>query len=199
MAASQEIQIHRIAMDEIEIPIVGLTPLVTHKWSEKALGMMRDKQAQKVTKKKEAKDPVAECEAATYRLPDGRAGVPASAFKSAIVQGARNFDSLTMTAVKQAVYVVGLGADQLVPIIGEAEMWESPVRIAMGTTDLRYRPRFWPWAATLTVRFNSAVLSKESVANLVHAGGMAGVGEWRPSSPKSHTGSYGMFETVVSE
>lgn len=193
-ASATLIELKPIRIEEFDIPIVGLSPLVTHNWSEKALRMIRDSQAQKTRSKKEPKDPQAEYEAAFYRLPDGEPGIPATAFKSATVQGARYFEAITMTALKQAFFVQGEGPEQLVRIVGEPEMWESPVRVGMGTCDLRYRPRFWPWSAVLRVRFNALLLSATSVANLVNAGGLGGVGEWRPSAPKSYTGSYGMYE-----
>lgn len=191
---TQAIQIQPLRIDTIELPITGLTPLVTHNWSEKALSMMRDAQQGRSRRKKEPKDQGEEYESAFYRLDDGSAGIPAAAFKSATVQAARNFEGVTMTSLKSAIFVVGEGKDQLVRIVGEPEMWESPVRVGMGTADLRYRPRFFPWSALLVVRFNTAMLTREAVVNLVNAGGLGGVGEWRPSAPKSFTGSYGMFE-----
>jgi len=192
--AGDTIQLQPIVIETIRVPIVGQTPLVVHAWSEKAKTTMRDKQGGKVVRKKDPKDPQAEYEAAFHRLPDGRPGFPASGFKAATIQGARCFDNVTMASLKAAIFVMGEGPDQLVPIEGEPEMWEAPVRIAMGTTDLRYRPRFWPWSATLTVKFNALLLSQEAVVNLINAGGLGGVGEWRPTSPKSYSGSYGMYE-----
>ena len=197
MASIQEpIELDRISLDTLDIDIEGITPLITHRWSEKAKKEMRDKQAGVTRKKKEPKNPQAEYESAFYRLPDGSAGMPATAFKAATVGGARNFDSVSMVQVKQGIFVMGEGPDQLVAIEGEPIFTEMPVRIAMGTADLRYRPLFDPWGAHLTIQFNPVVLSANSVIALVDAGGIGGVGEWRPSAPKSHTGSYGMYRVV---
>ncbi len=192
----EPIHLERIEIATIGVTIEGLTPLVTHAWSAKALTMMAEAQSGKARKKKEPKDPHAEYEASFYRLPDGTPGIPAAAFKSAAVQGARNFDNLTMTLVKQAIFIKGEGPDQLVAIHGEPEMWQSPVRISGGVADLRYRPRFWPWACELQVEFNTTVLSKDSVLALIDAGGHGGVGEWRPSAPKSYTGNYGRYRVL---
>lgn len=176
------------------VPVTGQTPLITHNWSEKAKQQMRDKQGGKARTKKEPKEPKEEFEAARYLLDDGRDGFPAAGFKAAIVSGARLMEGITLTMLKQAIYVIGEGGDQLIPIeAGEPEMREDTPRIAQGTTDLRYRPQYWPWSAVLPIRFVETAISLDAIVTLVKAGGMSGVGEWRPSAPKSLTGSYGTF------
>ena len=197
--SSDVIELAPIRIENLRVRVEGDTPLVTHAWSEKAKKMMRDAQQKRSRGKKEPKDPQAEYESAFYRLDDGTPGIPAAAFKAAIIAGARSFDGVTMTLLKQSLYVVGEGSEQLVRIDGEPEMWESPVRVGQGTADLRYRPRFFPWSVEFTVRYNTNVLDSSTVVTLLDAGGMAGVGEWRPSAPKSMTGSYGMFRVVREE
>ena len=126
--------------------------------------------------------------------------MPATAFKAAIVAGARHFDGVPMTLLKQALFVDGEGPDQLVKLhAGEAQMREDMVRNETGVADIRYRPSFWPWAATLRVTYLSSVITKESVLALIDAGGNAGIGEWRPSSKKALNGAYGMFEVDAEE
>lgn len=194
------VSIAPLVMPTAQVHITGLSPLVTHAWSEKARKMMLENQQKGKTKgtakkQREDKDPKADFIASQYRLPDGRYGVPAAAFKGAIVSAGRLIEGVTMTLLKQCVIVLGEGPDQLVPLELEAppEMWEQPVRIGMGTSDLRYRPRYWPWGATLRVKYVASVLDLGSLVNLVHASGLGGIGEWRPSAPKSMTGAYGMY------
>ena len=43
------------------------------------------------------------------------------------------------------------------------------------------------------------MIDEASVIALVDAAGMGGVGEWRPSAPKSATGSYGQFRVASGE
>ena len=63
----------------ILVPIIGSSPLITHRFSEKAKRQMLDAmQGRKAPK--EPKDPVAEFEAAKYKLDDGRQGFPATGF-----------------------------------------------------------------------------------------------------------------------
>jgi hypothetical protein len=184
------------------IPIAGTAPLITQRWSEKARQMMLDAQQSSTRKKREAKDPEANFNAARYRLPDGRDGVPATAFKAAIVHAARLFDGITQVMLRQAVVVLGDDRDErgdaLVAIdYDELRMREDTPRNASGVADLRYRPQYWPWRASLRVlTIEGQIKDEESIVRLVNAAGFGGVGEWRPTSPKSATGTYGTFEVA---
>jgi hypothetical protein len=182
----------------IDVPIEGVTPYIANNWSQKALTEIRDKQMGKAKTKKAPKVPEDDYKAARYRLDDERDGIPASAFKSAIVEAAGFYNraTITQTLLKRAVVVIGEGPDQLVPLDVAPIMREDAVRIAMGTTDLRYRPMYWPWKATLSIEFVASVISPSTVFHLVDAAGLGGVGEWRPSAPKSKTGSYGRFRVA---
>lgn len=193
-----EIKLERIERAIIEIDIDGASPLIPHKWSEKSLRMMREAQSgSKVRAKHTAKVPEDEAEAALYRLDDGRPAMPATAFKAAMVGAARLFQGVTMTALKAAVFVHGEGADQLVPVFGEMAMREDTPRNATGVVDLRYRYSFWPWRATLQVEYLTAMVDKDSVVALIDAAGNGGVGDWRPSAPKSLTGTFGRFRVAA--
>lgn len=191
---ADQISLRRLEDKEVTFGIVGASPLIIHKWSEKALQQMRDKQFGKnAPKAREPKNPQEEANSATYWLPDGRAAMPATAFKAAMVESARFFDNVTLTELRRLLFVVGEGPGQLVAIDGEKTLREDTPRIGQGQTDLRYRYAFWPWSANVTVRFPEDRLSEESVAALLDAGGRNGIGEWRPGSPKSNTGTFGTF------
>jgi hypothetical protein len=198
-----------IVLDRLEDVVVtamieGVTPVIPHRWSEKAIAMMADKQQNpgRRTKQREAKNPEQEAFDSCYWLArNGDGSVPAmpsTAFKAAMVTGARFFDQLTMTSAKQLVYVEGEGPDQLVEIQGERHLREDTPRNANGTADLRYRYAFFPWRAELRIRFLPHLIDPDSVLTLLDAGGRGGVGDWRPSSPRSSTGTFGQFR-VVSE
>ena len=102
----------RIAEETLEVPIVGVSPLIVHAFSQKAKKQMLDATQGRKTPK-EPKDPAAEYEAAFYRLADGGYGFPADAFKQATVGAARFYGKqLSMTALKQFIFFRGEpGAD----------------------------------------------------------------------------------------
>lgn len=190
-----EVVLERIERKIIMLDVVGVSPLIPHNWSEKARRMMREAQGGTAVKKaREPKIAEDEAEAALYRLPDGRPGMPATAFKAAIIGAVRLFQGITMVQAKSAVFVQGIGPDQLVPIEGEMTMREDMPRNANGNVDLRYRYAFWPWTAALEVEYLPTMMGESSVVALVDAAGGGGVGDWRPSAPKSHTGTFGRFE-----
>lgn len=203
--SSGVIQLHRLERVSTDIWIVGTAPLIMHKWSEKALRGMPghpDAGAERM-RKKGLHDPEGEATASTYYLPDGRVGFPSTGFKAAIVGACRLFDQPSMTEAKQLIYVEGevSGTDQLVPIFyrGEPQLREDVARLAKGTTSLLYRYQFYPWWAKLTIQYIPTSISADSIVTLVDAAGNGGVGEWRPSSPRSFTGTFGTFRVMPEE
>lgn len=183
--------IHRVTT---WVPIIGTAPLIPHRWDEKAKALMLAAQQGHKTRTHQPKDPEADAEACMYRLPDGGAGMPATAFKSALVSGARLFGkALTMTAAKQMLFVVGEGPESLVRTPGREEVVGSTPRNASGVVDLRYRTWLHDWTATLEIVHPRTFISPASIRELVLTAGMGGVGDWRPSSPRSGSGSYGTW------
>lgn len=187
------IEIARLETEKLMVPIIGTTPLIVHRFSEKAKKQMLDAM-QGIKKVKENKNPNAEFEAAFYRFLDGRFGFPSIAFKDCTVSAARFYQGVTMVQLRQVLFVggeFGVDGQALIEIEGApAIMREDVVRVGMNGTDLRYRPQFTTWRATLPVRYVKSQLSRDSVLSLIHAGGMGvGVGEWRPEK----SGDMGTF------
>ena len=201
---STAIELPPLALETVEIPLIGTTPLIVHAWSEKALRAMADKQQKKATKGREAKVPFDDFVGSLYWLSEkpekateadvdkGRFGLPAIAFKSAAVTACTSTGAITKVAARQAFHVVG----EMVEIIGPPPaMREDVARVGMGTADLRYRGQFDPWGVKVRVEINTAVISPEQVVNLFALAGFAvGVAEWRPE----RDGGYGRFR-VASE
>lgn len=189
-----QVQLDSIAVENLLVPIVGTSPLIVHRFSEKAKRQMLDNMTGRKSPK-EIKDPQGEYEAAFYRFKDDRYGLPVTAFKQATIGGARFYprNSVTMTALKQFVFFRGEpGVDGfgLAEITGEPQMREDVVRVGRGGADLRYRPEFVEWATILDVVFVPSALTRSSVLSLIEAGGMGvGVGEWRPEK----NGDFGTY------
>lgn len=185
--AETVITIPPIEIKTITLRIVGDSPLICHAWSQKAKQEMLDKQMGKARGKKEPKDPNRDYADAFYRLEDGTPAFPTIAFKAAAVNASRQVDGLKMTFLRGAFHTVG----ELVAIEGVPRMREDPVKIQL-TSDLRYRPEFWPWSVNLKIRLNTRALTLEQLFHLFNqAGFSAGVGEWRPE----RNGAFGMFHT----
>lgn len=198
--ADAAIELRRLQDVIIEVPIVGLTPYIPHKWSEKSKAMMpgHPSSAEAVKEKKGARLPEEEAEACVYRLENGNPGIPAVALKAAIIGACRFFDKPSMTEAKLMIFVEGEGPEQLVEIEGDPVLREDTPRNSGGGADLRYRYAFCNWRATLKIRYVPSSITAGSILTLVDAAGRGGVGDWRPSAPKSSTGTFGTWR-VVSE
>lgn len=198
MAAEQTVTIPKINVQTIELRLVGDSPLICHRWSEKAKKQMRDKQQKKAKTAKEAKDPWQDFIESLYWLTDrpekvaekdiakATFGFPSVGFKAAAVGAVRFSDGMKMTEARGAFHVIG----EYVAIVGTPTMREDLVRVGMGTADLRYRGEFKTWEATLQIAYNTDAVSAEQIVNLFNLAGFGvGVGEWRPEKD----GSYGRF------
>lgn len=193
---SGEIVIPKPEIASIQVGIVGTSPLIVHAWSEKATRMMLNKQMGLPTPKKEPKSPEDDYNGARYISSQGWDGVPATAFKAAMVGACRLVEGLPMTMARRLFFVEADDRElNLVRIFAEPQMRQDMVRLESGVADVRHRPMYYPWRATVTVRFLSGVIKPAQVVNLLMLAGLTeGVGEWRPSAPKSSTGTYGLWE-----
>lgn len=201
----EHISIPAIDIRHATIKVVGDSPLIMHKWSEKAKKEILDKQMKKAKSKgHEAKDPVRDVIDSMYWLegePEekteegfaeaikngARFGFPSVAFKAAAVAaGYRSGVTKNMVMMNGAFHIDG----EFVEIHGTPDMREDMVRVGMGVADIRYRGEFKDWYAVFDVKYNAAVLSLEQLCNLFNLGGFAcGLGEWRPEKG----GVNGMF------
>lgn len=185
-SSSGGIEVPALALRVVTLQIVGDSPLIMHKWSDKAREMISGKQQGEAVQKNIARDPQQEFEESMYRFPDGRYGFPSVAFKAAAVDAATQVKGLTKTYLRGAFHTQG----ELTEIVGEPRMREDMVRIGMGTADIRWRAEFPEWSAPLRVRFNENSITIAQLVHLFNAAGFScGLGEWRPQKD----GSYGMF------
>jgi len=196
MNGTKTAELQKINVERTTVKIKGLSPLIMHRWSEKARKQMLDKQMKK-TVKKEAKSPEEQFEASVYRLDDGGLGFPADAFKKAMIRGAKQL-GLVMTDAHTSFFVHGEYCTrddrELVRINGDIRPREDMVRLNGGTSDIRFRGQVVEWDAELNISYNSAITSFDRIVNMLHAAGYGvGVGEWRPE----RDGTFGRFEVVA--
>lgn len=192
MAEALKIELPKLNLQTMTVTVIGDSPLICHAWSAKAKRQILDKQMKRARARKEAKDPEQDYADSLYRLPNGRYGFPAVAFKSSMVSACRFAEGVKMTEARGAVHLIG----ETVTIQGEPTPREDMVRVGMGVADIRYRGQFEQWQATLLIQFNANVVSAEQVINLLNTAGFGvGVGEWRPE----RNGSYGRFHVATED
>jgi hypothetical protein len=189
---------------EVTFELVGQSPYMQLKFSQKTQNKIREKQEQGQTAKKgkarEARDFKSEFEAAKHVSDKGWCGIPAAAFRAACIDVCRMVD-FHMTRAKMSIFILADGYDKedataLVRIFGaDPEMNFGPVRNATGVVDLRARPVWKEWKVFLKVRFDEDQFRLDDVANLIsRAGVQCGVGEGRPFSKNSNGLGYGTWK-----
>lgn len=183
------------ALVNINVTLVGLTPLISHNFSNKSRREMLEKQQKKTAKARAVRDPEQEFLDSLYvidpNLPvEDRYGFPCAGFKGCAVSACRNLAGIPMTLVRGAFHVMG----NLVPIQYERlDMREDVIRLNGRTADLRYRGEFHGWRVTLPIRLNIGVVSAEQLLSLYETAGFAvGIGDYRPEK----SGVSGMFEVA---
>ena len=192
----------------LPIRVEGTSPLMAHKFSEKMRRQIQEKQTSEntTTKKRAPKDYAAEFNAARYIDRSGKwDGIPAGAFRAAMIAACRTVDGLAMTKAKGAFFILAQGRDvtdgtSLIRIEGKAEHDIRPVRLESGVADMRNRPRYDDWACELEIQYDADMLSANDVANLLaRAGAQVGILEMRPTAPNSFGGDFGTFRVVTSK
>lgn len=186
----------------VEFNVQGVTPLCVHRFSEKAKRQMMDSQkagsTAKSKRKREPRDFDADYEGAKYISTDGWCGLPAGAFRSAMIDACR-LVGFRMTNARLAVFIVADGFDDkegtpLVRIYGDPQKIETPMKNDNGSMDIRARPFWSKWSVKLRVRYDADQFTLADVTNLLNRAGMqVGVGEGRNNSRQSNGCGWGEF------
>ena len=181
--------------------VYGTAPYVQHKFGAKARKQMLQAQMStkgKSRKSKEPRNPEEDYKESQHLTADGKHGIPAPAFRSAMISACR-VAGFVMTKAKLSVFIIAddLDVDDGTPLVlikGTPEIHEGSVRLENGVASLAFRPMWRTWQADVTVRWDGDQFSQDDVANLLErAGQQVGIGEGRPDSKKSHGCGWGTF------
>jgi hypothetical protein len=186
--------------------IVGLSPLITHAWSEKAKREMLAKMVKAVKHAKEERNPEEEFTSSLYDLGNGTYGFPVTAVKKAILSIAHKDKGIPKTAVMAGLWLdfqiiqqrpafAGALCDMpIVRIFGSTpQMREDMVRIkgrGGSTANFAYRAQFSQWGMRITGKVDPEQVPPEVLAWLIEGSGTAtGLGDWR----NEKSGVFGSF------
>lgn len=193
---SKEIEILTVEQGRMTVAIVGTTPFICNRVSEKAKRELILPKGRKTTAEKSQSlkhDPLRELRASPYTLADEAAptllAFLAVAPKRAAMTAALDIPGAKKAQIGRLVRVEG----ERLPLYGVPQMHMAIVRSAdmNRTPDVRTRAILPKWAMLLEVTFAKPALREKSVLNLFAAGGMfAGVGDWRT---EKGSGNYGSF------
>ena len=190
------IQIEGIRKKRFSVRIKGTTPLIVHRFSEKAKrDIIITQEGKKIKRaKRDTKQEYLDCIHWIDKKKD-RSGFPAGGFKEAICRGGKHMPKMTMVDARTSFHITGEPGEltELVEIFGKHRMREDHVRLPNGRADVRYRAEYPEWSAQLNIIYNSEQISREQLLSMIENAGFAcGIGEWRPQ--KSASGSFGLWE-----
>ena len=191
--------------------IKGVSPYVQNAFTKKARDMMEAKQREgqrgKRGKKNDPRNFEEEYPQAKHTAIEGWDGMPASAFRNAMISACR-LVGFKMTIAKLCLFVQPDGFDLVSgqPLLsfleGKPEMkGPEPLPNADGSMDLRVRA-IWPagWKVKVPIKFDADQFTVTDVANLMtRVGTQIGIGAGRPDSKNSPGQGWGLFDILSEE
>jgi hypothetical protein len=194
---SGEISILEVAKGSLDVCILGSTPVILSRMSEKAKHELlfpkgRKSAAEKASSLKH--NPYEEFRAAPYTVDEGPtllAGL-STWFKQSMRGAAVDIPGSSKAQIGRTVWVNG----EKVALYGIPKLFMSITRSAdiNKTPDVRTRAIVPQWACFLNISFIVPLIKEQVVVNLLAAAGlMQGVGDWRPQKGSA---TYGQFEIV---
>lgn len=204
-AAATVVQIKAPDIREAIFQIRGTAPYVQSAFPKKAAEMMKAKMmaggTAKGKKVRDARDFEEDYRQAMHLSDEGWCGIPAGAFRQAMISACR-LVNFKMTLAKLSVWVKADGIDNndgtpLIKLSGTPECNIMHTRNATGVADLRARPMWRKWSASVRISYDADQFTSTDVANLMHRVGLqVGIGEGRPDSRSSAGLGWGTFEIV---
>lgn len=176
------VDIPPLPAETLRVEVEGLSPLITHRFSEAAQAKITEKQQKKAKTAREARDPDAEAKAGLYIISEEeeRFGLPTISFKKAMADAAYRFLGEKSTKGVKGTVFVRSDHGKLTEI--NSPGWQLRTdRVKIGQAyDLRYRPQFFPWDCVLTIDYDTSVYARDQIIQLVQYAGMSiGVGDYR--------------------
>ena len=197
-----EIQIMEVVKGQIEFCILGTSPLIMNRMSQKVWFELLAPKGKKNAAEKASTmkhDPIKEFRDSAYTISDPNAptllAILPTSFKRAMGTAALDTPGAKKAQIGRLVYIEG---EQL-PIYGVPKVFMAITRSAdmNKTPDVRTRAILPEWACRLKITFTKPILREQSIANLLAAAGFqSGVGDWRQ---EKGSGSYGSFKLVSAD
>lgn len=201
---SKTVQISAPNIQQATFKIIGISPLVIHRFSQKAKQGMLNKIAEGSTagSKKRKYEPTNTddvCNAARYISKEGWDGFNVSSIRCALISACR-LVGFKMTLAKLSIFVEADGRDKaepefgLVRIYGKHRKTEMIARVETGQAYVTVRPSYDEWYSIIKVRYDGDQFKATDIANLLaRAGQQVGIGEGRPDSKNSCGMGWGQF------
>jgi hypothetical protein len=200
-ATKETIQVVAPQQGLITVCVLGRTPLLLNRLSEKAKHELLLPAGPKNRAEKQGSlkhDPLAEFRASAHRTMGANdptlLATPSAAWKGAIRGAALDQEGATKAQIGRLCFVEG----DRVAIYGIPQIHMTTVRQAsvQRTPDIRTRCIVPQWAAYVTISYVKPMLNDTTIVNLLVAAGFTqGIGDWRPEKGSGNNGQF----TVVAQ
>lgn len=198
-AKETSIEITKVQSSSAKFCVLGITPMILNRMSQKVLHELLMPKGRKTTAEKASSlkhNPMQEFLDSPYLNEDEKSPTLlqhlSAAFKGSIKSAALDLPGATKSQIGRLTWVEG----ERVDIYGIPQIFCAVTRSAdiNKTPDVRTRCIVPKWAAFVTVSFVTPMLREQGIANLLSSAGITqGVGDWRPGKG---AGTYGQFELV---
>lgn len=197
-----ELEFTQLQRGRVTFYIVGKTPLIMNRMSQKVIRGLLAPPGPKTKAEKQGSikhNPLEEFRASAHTLRDPEAptllAMPATAFKGALRDVAVDIPGAAKAQIGRLTYI----NDEYVPVYGIPQLLMSVVRNSdmNRTPDVRTRLIMPQWAAIVTITFQVPLLTATQIRDLFAAAGeIIGVGDFRPQKGR---GNYGQFILTSAE
>ena len=195
-STEQIVEFTQLKQRQIQLCVIGKSPLVCNRMSEKAKGELLLPKGRKTTAEKAGSlkhEPLKEFRNSPYlnRDPEGATYIEMlySMIKKGMMTGALETPGARKAQIGRLVYV----ENDRIPIFGIPKIYLDIVRSAdmNRTPDVRSRAIIPEWATILHIRYVSPTLNDQMIVNLVNAAGMvSGLGDGRIEKGAKNYGAY---------
>jgi len=198
----KEIRLYQPNLKIVRLTVVGDAPgYIGNGWSAEALATLEGSNRTGQSKVMPTRSYDAEANGArrllTKPIEGATDGIPASAFKDAIIKV--GFRCADFKGTELRAWLSIMSADGLLPIIGsEWKPRRDICRVRKGSSSIPLpvcRPLYpAPWETVLQIKYDANSITLEQVVSLVTMAGFSiGVGAWRPECD----GDYGRFSVTA--
>lgn len=184
----QNIHLPTVEKRRVAVRLNGESPLIVHRFEEKALTEMLAKQ-RGLPFERQKKNPHADYEASKYKNVKDQDCIPVMTIKKAMIEATTFDENMTKKQSRGGFFIVG----EYAPLdYGEVRMRTDVVRLSgIGRTpDIRFRAEYLDWSVDIVIEFNPRLITVDQLFYLLReAGSSVGVCEWRAQKD----GNYGAF------
>jgi hypothetical protein len=184
----QSVHLPTVETRRMAVRLNGETPLIVHRFEEKAITEMLAKQ-RGLPFERQKKNPHKDYEASKYKNIKDEDCIPVMTVKKAMVEAATFSDDMTKKQTRGGFMIIG----EYAPLeYGEVRLRQDMVRLSgIGRTpDIRFRAEYLDWSVDLVIEFNPRLITPDQILYLLRSAGTAvGICEWRIQKD----GNYGAF------